>query len=116
MPQEVEGIYAAYMTGSAGQGFAMFTVRDGLLVGADPMGVLFDGSYTTKPDGTGYEGKIAVKIPPNGTTIQGVSVGPHGLSYEVAMTMPLVFTDQDTLKIPTPLGPVNLRMVKVRGW
>lgn len=114
MSEEIEGIYAAYMTGSTGQGFAMFVVRDGTIVGADPLGVTFDGAYA--PTGNGdYSGTICVRVPPNGSTIQGVSVGPHGLTYEVTVSLPKSITDQEVMKFGTPLGPVNARMNKLRG-
>ncbi|HET6390116.1 hypothetical protein [Hyphomicrobium sp.] len=114
MSDQIEGIYAAYMTGSTGQGFAMFVIRDGLILGADPLGVTFDGTYV--PTGRGdHSGKINVRVPPNGSTIQGVSVGPHGLTYDVTVSLPNSITDQDIVQLGTPLGPVNVRLNKLRG-
>ena len=110
----IEGFYSAYMTGMAGEGQAMFIVHKGVIVGMDPLGMRFDGTYKTRDDGTGHDGKVSVGVPANGHTVQGVSSGPSGMTYEVSMTFPNDFMEH-TIRIETPLGPVNTRWVKLRG-
>ncbi len=107
------GFYASYMSGSDGQGFAMFVFSNGTIVGADPLGVKFDGVYQTSDDGS-LTGKVTVSVPPGGTVIQGASAGPGGLTYEVPISLAPNAFSLDYLKLETPLGPVNLRMVKLR--
>lgn len=109
-----DGFYAAYMTGIEGQGFAMFIFSGGRIIGADPLGVLFDGTYDTSiPDR--LVATVTVNVPPGDTVIQGASAGPSGLSYEV----PLIFagppTEEEVVRLETPLGPVNLKLRRLRG-
>ncbi len=111
---QIDGIYACYMSGSEGNGFAMFIFSNGVVSGADPLGVLFDGSYTEDDDGT-VNALVSVTVPQGGTVIQGVSAGPSGLIYRVPLKLLPNFEDQDFLQIETPLGPVNVRLKKIRG-
>jgi hypothetical protein len=109
-----EGFYASYMSASDGQGFAMFVFSNGLISGVDPLGVEFDGRYETKEDGS-LVGVVTVKVPPSGTVIQGASAGPSGLTYQVPIAFATDAFEIDFVKLETPLGPVNLRMKKLRG-
>lgn len=113
MADNIEGIYAAYMTGKEGAGFAMFIFVRGRLIGVDPMGVNFEGTYQPVLDG-GHIGKVSVNVPPGGTTVQGVSSGESGISYEVEVTIPPDFLRRQFISISTPLGPVNVSLKKVR--
>jgi hypothetical protein len=45
MNTSINGFYAAYLTGSAGQGLAMLVFRNGTVVGVDAAGVKYDGTY-----------------------------------------------------------------------
>lgn len=115
MGDTIDGVYAAYMTGASAQGFAMFLFQNGIIVGADPLGVLFDGEYLTGADAGPITGKVTVRVPPNGTVIQGVTSGPSGMTYEVPLTLVREFEQLDFLKIETPLGPVNVKLKKLRS-
>jgi hypothetical protein len=110
---DIDGFYSGYFAGSSANGFAMFILRAGKIVGMDPLGVRFDGRYARKPDGTDYEGAVSVTVPPGGTTVQGVTSGPNGLSYEVRLTLPRGFGDSSFVRFETPLGPVNVRFVRL---
>lgn len=110
-----DGFYAGYMSGLNGQGFAMFVFANGVIVGSDPLGVEFDGTYTTLQDGS-LKGDLKVKIPAGGVVIQGVTAGPSGMTYHVPLAFAADVFAFDFLKIETPLGPVNLRMKKLREW
>ena len=86
----------------------------GVLVGADPLGVLFDGSYT--PDGKGgFAGKVIVKAPPNGELVQGVTTAPDGLTYEVGIEIPADFETRPFLTLSTPLAPINFLLKRIRS-
>jgi hypothetical protein len=108
------GFYRAYMTGADGQGFAMYVFMDGRIIGADPLGVLFDGGYEVSESGE-LKGEVTVTVPPNGTVIQGVSSGPSGLTYKVPINFGGDLEELDFVRLETPLGPVNLKLEKVRG-
>lgn len=114
MAENIEGFYAVYFSGLHDAGFAMFIFSGGHIVGSDPMGVKFDGRYVPSEEG-GYAALVAVDVPPNGTTVQGVTSGPTGLKYNVELSIPNKFWEKDFLTISTPLGPVNAKFNRVRG-
>jgi hypothetical protein len=110
----MDGIYAAYMTGTDGQGFAMFVFHNGILSGADPLGVRFDGMYQSTEDGK-ISATIKVTVPPEGTVVQGVSVGSSPLIYEVPLLLEADLESVGVFRLDTPLGPVNVKLEKLRG-
>jgi hypothetical protein len=109
-----EGFYAGYMTGTDGQGFAMFVFLNGVIVGTDALGVSFDGKYKILKTGE-LVGDVTVTVPPNGTVIQGVTSGPSGMTYNVPVKFGVKDFDLDFIELSTPLGPINLVMKKLRG-
>lgn len=92
----------------------MFILSNGILIGADPLGVLFDGSYVPDANG-GFTGTVTVKAPPNGELVQGVTTGPDGLVYEVGVEIPPDFEAKAFITLTTPLGPVNFILKRLRG-
>jgi hypothetical protein len=46
MSPSINGFYAAYLTGSAGQGLAMLVFRNGTIVGVDAAGAKYDGAHS----------------------------------------------------------------------
>lgn len=109
-----DGFYAGYMHSSGGQGFAMFVFREGVIAGADPLGVEFDGHYAVREDGS-MAGHVSVVVPPNTTLIQGVTTGASGMKYDVPIDLPSGAFEAPFVRLDTPLGPVNLRMQKLRA-
>lgn len=112
--KSMDGFYAGYFTAKAGNGLAMFVFREGVIVGSDILGVTFDGSYRLNANRDGFNGRVTITAPPGGTLIQGISTGPEGLVYRVDVEFPLNFNNLPYLKLDTPYGPVNLKLVKVR--
>ena len=112
MNPSINGIYAAYLTGSALQGFAMLTFVNGNVVGVDSGGVKYDGTYT---DATaGYAVKLKLTVPPRTGLVQGVTTGPQVDISELAFELPLNFLTQPFLRVSTKYGPVNAKIVKLR--
>lgn len=109
----MDGFYSGYFTGISGNGFAMFILKDGLLAGADPLGVLFDGEY--KPEGSGYRICVRINVPAGSTTVQGVVAGDTGLKYEVDTVIPGPLDSVPYIAIPTPFGLVNVKFRKLRN-
>jgi hypothetical protein len=108
----MDGFYIGYFTGSAGNGIAMFALLNGIIVGADPMGVKFDGTYS--PEANGFRIRVNVTVPAGGTTVQGVSPGSVGLDYVVDTMVPGTLDSVPYLTIPTPYGSVNVKFEKLR--
>lgn len=110
-----DGIYAVYMSGTDGQGFGMFSFRDGRIHGADPLGVRFGGTYKVAEDGS-LNGLVRVAVPPSDTVIQGVKAGPTGFTYEVPIDLSADAMDQPFIRLETPLGPVNYKLDKLSDF
>lgn len=114
MPESVDGFYSSLFSGKAGEGSAMFILSDGVLTGADPLGVCFDGHYEADPGG-GFSGRVTVKVPPGAEVVQGVTSGPDGITYEVDVKIPADFASKPFISLATPLGPVNFKLTYIRA-
>lgn len=92
----------------------MFVFVEGRIVGVDPLGVRFDGDYKLQADGS-VKANINVSVPPDGVVVQGASAGPAGLTYQVSVQLDQSIHEK-FFALPTPLGPVNVRLEKLRPW
>jgi hypothetical protein len=108
----INGFYAAYLSGVVGQGFALLIFRNGRIVGADALGVLYDGNYSTEHEAS-YRVKLNIKFPANIPLIQGGVTGPQGDSYELTFQMPHDFLLREFIRIEDKRGPINARLVKL---
>ena len=70
MAAQIAGIYAAYLSGKTGNGFAMLLFSNGHVAGADAFGIKYDGSYAEQDDGN-VAVEMKVDTPPNLHLIQG---------------------------------------------
>jgi hypothetical protein len=112
MNTSINGIYAAYLTGSAGQGFAMLVFRNGTIVGADVVGAKYDGTY--RDAGSALSVKLRVSLPANTLLVQGVSTGAQGDESELEFPIPTDFLSQPFIRVNAKHGPVNVKLVKLR--
>lgn len=107
------GIYSLYLAGSAGNGFGLIMLKGGIITGSDSTGTLFDGNYTMLE--SMYIGSIVVKVPAGGNIIQGTTVPPQGLIYQVDFRLPESFEQLPYVRLPTPYGDINVKFVKLRA-
>lgn len=112
MSMSINGFYAAYLTGSVNQGFAMLVFRNGTIVGVDAGGVKYDGTYTNT--GSGFAIKLNVFVPPNTFLVQGATIGPQGDKSELNFQLPVDFLSQPFIRINAKHGPVNAKITKLR--
>jgi hypothetical protein len=112
MNTSINGFYAAYVTGSAGQGFAMLVFRSGTIVGVDAAGGKYDGSYRNTERGLIV--KLNVFVPPNTYLVQGLNSGPQGHTEELEFQIPDDFLSQPFIRITPKHGPINVKLVKLR--
>jgi hypothetical protein len=112
MNTSIDGFYAAYLTGSNSEGFAMLVFRSGTIVGVDAAGVKYDGTYSDTRNG--FAVKLTLSIPPNTLLIQGATSGPQGEKSELAFQLPLDFTSRPYIRIDANHGPVNAKLTKLR--
>jgi len=112
MNLSIDGFYAAYLTGSSGQGLVMLIFRHGTIVGIDVAGAKYDGTYTGA--GGGFAIKLTIWLPPNVLLVQGVNTGPQGDSSQLDFQLPADFLSQPFIRINAKHGPVNAKLVKLR--
>jgi hypothetical protein len=112
MSISINGFYGAYLTGSAGQGFAMLIFKDGVIIGVDASGVKYDGTYAYTENG--YSIKLNVAVPANTLLVQGVNSGPQIDNSEIDIQLPLDFLSQPFVRIDGKHGPVNAKIIKLR--
>ena len=113
MTTAIEGFYSVYVTGKEGQGFAIFILNARRVIGADAAGFLFDGQYDEDEDGTSVS--LSVKAPANAPRVQGGVTGPEGEETHLNFRLPLNFTSHPFIRIETPRGPMNVKLVKLRS-
>jgi hypothetical protein len=108
-----KALYAAYMTGAAGQTVGLFLIGDGIIAGVDVGAMRYDGAFTTNPDGS-LEGAVEYVIPPSTPLITGAAAGAAPMRVSIALKLPANFDDGRVVTVDTPLGPVNVRLEKIR--
>lgn len=113
MTGQVEGFYSAYITGKEGQGFAIIVFMAGRIIGADAAGFLFDGQYVEGSEGVSVS--LSIKAPPNVLRVQGGLTGPEGEENDLNFHLPQNFASNEFVRIDTQHGPVNVKLVRLRG-
>lgn len=106
-------IYVAYLTGVAGQSVGLFYIGDGLIAGVDVATMQYNGTYRTNDDGS-LDGNVEYVLPPNVSLITGSPPGVAPAKVSLKLILPKGFYDGRTIKIETPLGPVNARFEKLK--
>ena len=111
----MDGFYAAYLTGRAGNGLLLFAIRGPTFIGVDGGGVKYDGRIEI--DDLGLKCTIVYVIPagtPN--LITGASPPATDQRIPLEFILPKDFWNGQVVGITTPLGPVNARFQKLRDW
>jgi hypothetical protein len=111
-----DGFYAGYFTGSMGNSMGLFVFKDGIVVGADAGKGRYDGEYVLTDGGNYISAKINFQLPVGGSTITGMSAQAAPLAIEVPLRLPTKFSPQDVHRIETPIGPINAKFDKLRGF
>jgi hypothetical protein len=92
----------------------MFLIRKGVVAGADILGGTYDGSVEPTSN-EAYKVKFTTRTPPNLRTIQGGMSGSGGETSEMEFILPVSFLAEPFVRIETSTGPVNAKLVKLRG-
>lgn len=108
----MNGFYAIYFTGTQGTGFGLLILKDGIIVGADVAGGVFDGNYKTVGDQ--IEGELTAKLPAGVVSITGQPAGPNGLVLEFPLRLPVNLGAGRTISLQSPNGPINVNVKKLR--
>ena len=113
--QSIDGFYAGYFAGKAGNGLALLTLTNGKVVGVDAAGTKFDGRYELHGDTGALALDVHVSAPPGITLVQGESTGEQGLDYQLETRIEASALNGAVVRIETPIGPLNMRLQKLRN-
>jgi hypothetical protein len=112
-PMIPDGIYAAYMSGKTGVSVLLLAISKGVMVGVDVGGLKYDG--TVKETAEGYDCSAVYTIPPGTPLITGPLQTNEPVKVPYQFKLPRNFLDASTtVRLETPLGPVNARFEKLR--
>jgi hypothetical protein len=113
----IDGFFRIAFTGTAGSGFGMLVLRDGIVAGADMAGSIYDGTYTENPQAGEISLQFIMATPEGATPVQtGV---PLAAPIALPITATLAQADIATEKLfllQTQLGPVNVIFKKIRDF
>jgi hypothetical protein len=112
MDSRIEGIYAAYMAARAGTSVLLFVIKDSKLTGVDVGGLKYDGEVSTTK--TGFHCSVVYVIPPGAPLITGSPPATSPQRIPLEFDLPTDFARGQTIRIETPLGPLNARFEKLR--
>jgi len=110
---QMDGIYAAFLTGKGGNNFALLLFKNGVVTGADMVGGLFDGNYTVNDDAT-VSLKLQVTIPAGFPMITGQPAENVVRVNPIETTLPSDFLAQKFIRVEGSTGPVNVTIKKLR--
>lgn len=113
----IDGFYVAYFSGSSGTSMGMFVFREGVFTGADIGGGQYSGEYSLNDgDQTRVSVNVNFLLAPGHLSITGVSADIQPLNVAMNFELPIEFSKDDVHRIETPLGPINAKLHKVRGF
>jgi uncharacterized membrane-anchored protein YitT (DUF2179 family) len=110
--RKVNGFYAVYYTGVSGFGNAVLVITGGIVVGADVVGGVYDGSFSQDQDGK-FSASISLTVPA-GTTLVTGQILPNPFTQTITAILPPDFANGQSLPIQTTMGPVNAIFKKLR--
>ena len=111
-----DGFYASYLTGTLGSSFGMFTFKDGTIAGADTGGGKYDGVYEIGEQDNKCYCKIDFVLPLGGQSITGASAKDEPIRITVPVIFPGEIRSDEVFRVETIIGPVNVRLEKIRGF
>lgn len=107
---EAEAIYAACLTGAAGQGMAIFVFKDGEIAVADFAALIFIGSYEAKASQLIDE--VSYRMPVGSVSITGASFEQSSDSIMIPLSLPAKVDPDETYRVDTPIDPLNAKFSK----
>jgi hypothetical protein len=106
-------LYFVYATGQAGSSALMLYIGDGIVAGADAGTGRYEGTAAEKPGG-GLSAVINFTIAAGQPMITGGTAPANMPPIPVTLDLPPGFDDGRTIALKTPLGPLNVRIEKIR--
>jgi hypothetical protein len=75
--------FAASHDGAPEEGSGLAVLRDGQVLGSDPMGAVFTGTYEFDATRNLNKVRLRVDLPADGILVTGFSAGPKGATLDV---------------------------------
>jgi len=110
----LDGFYAVYSTGSAGQGLALLVLHDHKITGVEASGTQYNGNYSES--GTGFRIKLNAAYAKDLYLVQGHKTDSDGDNDELDFELPSDFLSKAFVRVETKYGPVNTKFVKLRDY
>jgi hypothetical protein len=108
----IEGIYAAYVAARAGNSILLLVIKDSKITGVDAGGLKYDGTVVKTE--SGFHFSVVYLIPTGATLITGSLPPTSPQRVPLEIDLPKNFANGQTIRIETPLGPLNARFEKLR--
>jgi hypothetical protein len=106
----MDGFFRIAFTGTAGSGFGMLVLRNGIIAGADMAGSIYDGTYTENSQTEEIGLQLTMAAP------EGVTLVQTGVPLAAPLILPITTTYRKTHSRQTSLGPVNVIFKKIRDF
>jgi hypothetical protein len=75
--------FAATHDGEPEEGSGLAVLRDGNVLGSDPLGAVFTGTYEFDARRALNKVRLRLDVPPDGVLVTGFSAGPGGATLEI---------------------------------
>jgi hypothetical protein len=113
----MDGFFRIAFTGTAGSGFGILVLHNGVIGGADVGGAIYDGSYTENPTTRELDFVVTMNAPAGITPVQtGIPLAaPLSIPITGSLGQENISSEIPTL-FETPLGPVNVLFKKIRDF
>jgi len=111
-----QGFYSVAFPGRLGRGAGMVVLDAGLLVGADPDGGKYDGSYRFNPETNMLDCEMTIVLAPGSWAVTRATAGTQWKPFKLEVSIPRgPFTDFVHVA-STPAGKINLLLSKIRDF
>lgn len=110
---DMSGIYAMYFTGASGSGHAVFVMKNGVIVGADAVGAVLDGTYKDVGDGM-LDVSVTLTVPAGTLLVTGAIAGRNPMAQQITTILPANLGNGRPIGVQTPTGPVNVVFRRLR--
>lgn len=113
---DFDGFYAAYFTGAFGSSIAILTFLNGRIAGADIGGGLYDGKYELAKGVNTVQCEVEFVLRAGNQSITGATSQSEPVRVKVPLELPSIIDPNGVHLIKTPIGAINARFEKLRGY
>ena len=110
-----EGFYKIDYVGDHGFGCAVIALDSGMIVGADPFGGAYDGTYKWSTKTERLDIDVLAKLQEGTYTVQGAIAPKGGLEFKVKCSFPRE-PDDEIIPADTSEGPLSLKVSLLRHF